>query len=67
MSLSQLVRHKHVQQHNKSAGRVDSSDFTEQVSYKFGRMTTILILVLTNYQEWDNDGSTRSIHKSNKK
>jgi hypothetical protein len=34
---------------------------------KFGRMTSFLILVLTNYDEWGGDRSTYFIHKPNKK
>ena len=28
---------------------------------KFGGMTSFLILILTNYEEWSGDGSTHSI------
>jgi hypothetical protein len=29
--------------------------------FKFGRMTIFIVLVLTNYEEWDGDGSTHYI------
>jgi hypothetical protein len=34
---------------------------------KFGEMTTFLILVLTNYEKWDGDGSTHSILQTKQK
>jgi hypothetical protein len=34
---------------------------------KFGGMTSFLILVLTNYEEWDDDESTHSIPQTKQK
>jgi hypothetical protein len=34
---------------------------------KFGGMTLLLILVLTNYKEWGGDGSTHSIPQTKEK
>jgi hypothetical protein len=34
---------------------------------KFGGMATFLILVLTNYKEWGDDGSTHSIPQTKQK
>jgi hypothetical protein len=34
---------------------------------KFGRMTSFLILILTNYEEWSGDGSTHSITQTKQK